>query len=43
MPLAVNGQVPALPVESTAQGLRVVLSTALAHETDITVSAGTTH
>ncbi|MFF7367569.1 pyroglutamyl-peptidase I [Streptomyces tricolor] len=43
MPAVARGQVPSLPVEITANGLRVVLSTALAHETDIAVAAGATH
>ncbi|MFB9466702.1 pyroglutamyl-peptidase I [Streptomyces cinereospinus] len=43
MPAAANHFVPWLPVEDTARGLRVVLSTALAHDTDIAVAAGATH
>ncbi|MFF8653088.1 pyroglutamyl-peptidase I [Streptomyces huasconensis] len=43
MPAAANQSVPSLPVEDTARGLRVVLSTALAHDTDIAVPAGATH
>ncbi|MEU7562362.1 pyroglutamyl-peptidase I [Streptomyces eurythermus] len=43
MPRAVKGQVPSLPVDASANGLRVVLSTALAHESDIAVDAGATH
>ncbi|GAA2572587.1 MULTISPECIES: pyroglutamyl-peptidase I [Streptomyces] len=43
MPAAANHFVPSLPVEDTAKGLRVVLSTALAHDTDLAVAAGATH
>ncbi|MFG2356347.1 hypothetical protein [Streptomyces sp. NPDC048521] len=43
MPAAANHFVPSLPLDTTADGLHVVLSTALAHETDITVAADATH
>ncbi|MEU2059167.1 pyroglutamyl-peptidase I [Streptomyces sp. NPDC013455] len=43
MPAVAQGRAPSLPVDFTARGLRIVLSTALAHESDIDIAVGATH